>query len=180
MAHSTIDDNAFTLHKTPLGDPYLLLGNQLGPSLSYSHEGGRLWAVVARQWYVVIDVAYAEDFDGNYPFERVFRPEELEFTRTLGHKNTAQAAALIWPLKEASAKAAGTGFNYYDPRDVRVGPPRIRGRGMLFDVWAGGSISAWARVEGRGWLAVASARRRFDPWASRPSAAEANRQSLAR
>lgn len=156
---STIAENAFTLHKTPLGGPYLLLGDRQGPSLSFSHEEGRLWAAMGSHGCVGIDVAYPEEFTGGYPFKRAFRPEELNCDRAFGHKNTARAAALIWSLKEAAVKAAGTGFNCYDPLEVRVTNPRIGGQGILFDVWAGGSISAWARAEGRGWLAVALAQR---------------------
>lgn len=156
---STIAENAFTLHKTPLGGPYLLLGDRQGPSLSFSHEEGRLWAAMGSHGCVGIDVAYPEEFTGGYPFKRAFRPEELNCDRAFGHKNTARAAALIWSLKEAAVKAAGTGFNCYDPLEVRVTNPRIGGQGILFDVWAGGSISAWAKTEGRGWLAVALAQR---------------------
>jgi phosphopantetheinyl transferase len=127
--------------------------------LSFSHEEGRLWAAMGSHGCVGIDVAYPEEFTGGYPFKRAFRPEELNCDRAFGHKNTARAAALIWSLKEAAVKAAGTGFNCYDPLEVRVTNPRIGGQGILFDVWAGGSVSAWARAEGRGWLAVALAQR---------------------
>ena len=153
------DKNAFTLHKTTLGKPYLLLEDRQGPALSFSHEEGRLWAAMGNHGCVGIDVAYPEEFTGGYPFKRAFRPEELDCVCALGHKNTGRAAALIWSLKEASVKAVGTGFNCYDPLEVRVTNPRIGDRGILFDVWAGGSISAWARAEGTGWLAVASAQR---------------------
>jgi len=149
-------ENAFTLHKTPRGKPYLLIGNRQGPSLSFSHGDRRLWAAVGSQGAVGIDVADPVEFAGAYPLERAFRPQELDSVQALTQKKSARAAALIWSLKEASVKAAGTGFNTYDPLEVRVGSPRISDCGILFDVWAGRSISAWARAEGRGWLAVAS------------------------
>jgi len=70
-----------------------------------------------------------------------YLPEELDCVRVLVHKNTARAAALIWSLiwslKEAAVKATGTGFNCYDPLEVRVANPRPGGQGILFDVWAG-------------------------------------------
>ncbi|MGB5618084.1 MAG: 4'-phosphopantetheinyl transferase superfamily protein [Desulfobacterales bacterium] len=66
-----------------------------------------------------------------------YLPEELDCVRALGRKNTARAAALIWSLKEAAVKATGTGFNCYDPLEVRVANPRPGGQGILFDVWAG-------------------------------------------
>lgn len=40
-----------------------------------------------------------------------------------------------------------------------MGDQSVCGQGILFDVWAGGSISAWAKTESRGWLAVALAQR---------------------
>ena len=158
----TTVDNAFTLHKTPLGEPFLLRGDRQGPSLSFSHGDRRLWAAMGSQGSVGIDVADPVEFGGDYPLKRAFRPEELDSALALAHENTARAAALIWSLKEASVKATGTGFNGYDPLDVRVESPRISGCGILFDVWAGKSISAWARAEGRSWLAVASTQRTGD------------------
>jgi phosphopantetheinyl transferase len=136
--------------------------------LSFSHQEERLWAAMGSYGCVGIDVAYPEEFTGGYPFKRAFRAEELDCVRALCDKNTARAAALIWSLKEAAVKAAGTGFNCCGPLQVRVGAPRIRGQGILFDIWAGGPITAWARAEVRGWLAVASAQRASEHWASGP------------
>jgi phosphopantetheinyl transferase (holo-ACP synthase) len=34
----------------------------------------------------------------------------------------AQAAALLWSIKEAVAKALGCGFHLVEPRDIRVHP----------------------------------------------------------
>jgi len=154
--HNATVGNALTLHNTPLGEPYLLIGDRQGPALSFSHGARQLWGAICSHGRVGIDVADPVEFAGAYPFKRAFRPEELDWARALAHKNTARAAALIWSLKEASVKATGIGFNGYDPLDVSVGTPRINDRGILFDVWAGGAISAWARAEGKGWLAVAS------------------------
>jgi phosphopantetheinyl transferase len=104
---------------------------------------------------VGIDVAYPEEFAGDYPFARAFRPEELDFARELCHNDTTRGLALIWSAKEASVKATGAGFNRLDPLDVRVGAPLLREQGILFEVLADRPISVWAKTEGRGWLSVA-------------------------
>jgi hypothetical protein len=149
------DENALTLHKSTLGGPCLLLGDKQGPSLSFSHGEGRLWAAMSSKGRVGIDVAYPEEFAGSYPFARAFRPEELDSARALCHNDTARGAALIWSAKEASVKATGAGFNRFDPLQVRVGAPLFKEQGFLFEVLADRPIFAWARTEDTGWLCVA-------------------------
>lgn len=144
-----------TLHRNPLGAPGLLLDGKKGPSLSFSHDGQRLWAAMCRKSNVGIDVAYPEEFAGGYPFARAFRSEEMDWARTLCPNDAARGAALAWSAKEASVKAIGSGFNLFDPLDVRVGSPQRREQGFLFEVMADRPITVWARTEGRGWLAVA-------------------------
>lgn len=154
-SYTSPHENALKLYNTALGRPYLLVENKPGPSLSFSHGEGRLWAAMCSKGDVGIDVAYPEEFVGDYPFARAFRPEELEYARALCHNDTARGAALIWSAKEASVKATGTGFNLFDPLGVRVGTPLFRKQGIFFEVWANRPLSTWARREGRGWLAVA-------------------------
>ena len=151
------DENALTLHKSALGGPCLLLGDKQGPSLSFSHGEGRLWAAMSGRGSVGIDVAYPEEFTGGYPFARAFRTEELDCARALCPNDSARGAALIWAAKEASVKATGAGFNLFDPLEVRVGTPLVREQGVLFEVLADRPISTWVRTEGRGWLSVALA-----------------------
>jgi phosphopantetheinyl transferase len=147
--------NTHTLQKNALGRPCLLIGDKPGPSLSFSHGEGRIWAAMCDTGSVGIDVAYPEEFAGDYPFARAFRPEELDFARELCHNDTTRGLALIWSAKEASVKATGAGFNRLDPLDVRVGAPLLREQGILFEVLADRPISVWAKTEGRGWLSVA-------------------------
>ncbi len=151
------DENALTLHKSALGEPGLLLGDKQGPSLSFSHGKGQLWAAMSSKGRVGIDVAYPEEFAAGYPFDRAFRPEELDSARALCHNDTAREAALIWSAKEASVKATGAGFSRFDPLDVRVEAPHFSEQGIRFEVLADRPICAWARTEGRGWLCVALA-----------------------
>lgn len=150
-------ENTLTLHKSTLGEPYLLLGDQQGPSLSFSHGKGRLWAAMCSKGRVGIDVAYPEEFAAGYPFDRAFRPEELDSARALCHNDTARGAALIWSAKEASVKATGTGFNRFDPLDVQVGAPLFSEQGVCFEVLVDRPICTWARPEGTGWISVALA-----------------------
>ncbi len=150
-------ENALALRTSTLGEPYLLLGDQPGPSLSFSHGKQRLWAAMSSKGRVGIDVAYPQEFAADYPFARAFRPEELDSARTICHNDTARGAALIWSAKEAAVKATGIGFNRFDFLDVRVGAPILREQGIRFEVLADRPITAWARTEGKGWLCVASA-----------------------
>jgi phosphopantetheinyl transferase len=106
---------------------------------------------------VGIDVAYPEEFAGAYPFQRAFSAEELDCAEALCPNDTARGAALMWAAKEASVKATGAGFNFFDPLEVRVGTPLVREHGVLFEVLADRPISTWVRTVGRGWLSVALA-----------------------
>ena len=151
------DENELILHKSALGGPRLLVGDREGPSLSFSHGEGRLWAAMSGRGSVGIDVAYPEEFTGGYPFARAFRTEELDCARALCPNDTARGAALIWAAKEASVKATGAGFNLFDPLEVRVGTPLVKEQGVLFEVLADRPISTWVRTEGKGWLSVALA-----------------------
>lgn len=150
-------ENALALRKSALGRPHLLLGGQQGPSVSFSHGEGRLWAAMCSQGCVGIDVAYPEEFDGGYPLARAFNPEELDVSMTICSNDTGRGAALLWSAKEAAVKAAGAGFNRFDPLEVHVKPPRFKEKSILFEVFADRPIWVWARAEGRGWLSVALA-----------------------
>ena len=149
--------NEMTLHKSALGGPRLFVDDREGPSLSFSHGKGRLWAAMSGRGNVGIDAAYPEEFAGAYPFHRAFSNEELDCAETLCPNDTARGAALMWAAKEASVKATGAGFNFFDPLEVRVGTPLVREQGVLFEVLADRPISTWVRTEGRGWLSVALA-----------------------
>jgi hypothetical protein len=129
------DENGLTLRKSALGGPCLFVGRREGPSLSFSPE----------------------EFRGAYPFGRAFSIEEMACAGALCPGDTARGAALMWAAKEASVKATGAGFNFFDPLEVRVGPPVFREEGVLFEVMADRPISTWVRTEGEGWLSVALA-----------------------
>jgi hypothetical protein len=151
------DENEVTLRKSALGGPRLFVGDREGPSLSFSHGKGRLWAAMSGRGNVGIDAAYPEEFAGAYPFHRAFSNEELGCAETLCPNDRGRGAALMWAAKEASVKAIGAGFNWFDPLEVRAGTPFVREQGILFDVLADRPVSVWATPEGRGWLAVALA-----------------------
>jgi len=149
------DEKTLTLHKSALGRPFLCLGEVEGPSLSFSHGKGRLWAAMAAQGSVGIDVAYPEEFADGYPFIRAFKDEELDWAKALCDNDTARGAALVWSAKEAAVKATGTGFNFSNPLEVRVGAPLFSEHGILCQVTAGRPVPAWARPQDTGWLSVA-------------------------
>lgn len=147
--------NTVTLLKNSFGKPCFFIGDTPGPSLSFSHGGGRTWAAMSGTGSIGIDVAYPEEFEDGYPYSRAFRPEELDLARELCHNDTSRGAALIWSVKEASVKATGAGFNRFDPLELQMGVLRSGEQGLFFEVSADRPISAWVKKEGRGWLSVA-------------------------
>lgn len=151
------EEKELTIHKSTLGAPSLLVGDRQGPSLSFSHGKGQLWAAMSGTGKVGIDVAYPEEFAGAYAFHRAFSAEELQHAEVLFPDEKAWGAALIWAAKEASVKATGAGFNLFDPLAVRVGTPLVREPEVIFEVLTDRLIPTWVRKEGRGWLAVALA-----------------------
>jgi phosphopantetheinyl transferase (holo-ACP synthase) len=150
-----VDDGSLFLGRSPLGAPFLLLGNQSGPSISFSRCDGNLWSAVSRH-RVGIDVAAAHEFAGDYPFDRAFTSAELEQTLSLNAGDAGMAAAMAWSAKEAVVKAMGTGFNHYDPKEVELGPIHSISKTCLRStVYLEKPIPVWFRQVGDTWLAVA-------------------------
>jgi len=107
----------------PLGRPHLLLGEYRGPAISFSEGGGKVWAALSGdESDIGIDVAGADEFPGEYPFPRVFHPEELEHALSLADGDHGRASALLWSVKEAVVKALGCAFHLVDPRQITVHP----------------------------------------------------------
>lgn len=143
-----------TVETAPLGRPRILLQGRPGPPASFSYAAGRLWGAMVDRGRVGLDVAEPGEFEGGYPLDRAFGAEELKLARQVTEGETPSACALLWAVKEAAVKALGVGFNYFDPRQVEVGPLLIWERGFLLSVRAGLLMPAWVRRVGRGWLAV--------------------------
>jgi phosphopantetheinyl transferase len=148
-------ENVLYLHKTSLGQPFLLLGDSPGPSLSYSLNQDRIWAAMSSKGSVGIDVARFEEFFDDYPFSRAFLPEEFSLVSDCCSNDIPGSAALLWSLKEAAVKAIGTGFNHFDPLTVRVSKPRRSEPEMFFEVMADRPITTWSKALDDGWLSVA-------------------------
>jgi phosphopantetheinyl transferase len=106
-----------------LGRPHLLLGQYRGPAISFSEGGGRVWAALSGDASDIgIDVAGVDEFPGEYPFHRVFNPQELEHALSLVDGDLGRASALLWSVKEAVVKALGCAFHLVDPRQIIVHP----------------------------------------------------------
>ena len=81
----------------PLGRPHLLLGEYRGPAVSFSHGGGKVWAALCGdESDIGIDVAGADEFEREYPFHRVFHPQELGHALRLAGGDLEKASALLW------------------------------------------------------------------------------------
>jgi len=106
-----------------LGKPHLLLGEYRGPAISFSESGGAVWAALGGDDSDIgIDVAETGEFQGDYPFHRVFHAQELHQAVKVAGGNVEKASALLWSIKEAVVKALGCGFHLVEPRDIYVYP----------------------------------------------------------
>ncbi|HME43875.1 MAG TPA: 4'-phosphopantetheinyl transferase superfamily protein [Syntrophorhabdales bacterium] len=107
----------------PLGRPHLLLGEYQGPAISFSQGGGKVWAALCGdESEIGIDVAGTDEFQGEYPFHRVFHTQELQHALRLAGGDLEKASALLWSVKEAVVKALGCAFHLVDPRQITVYP----------------------------------------------------------
>jgi phosphopantetheinyl transferase len=143
------------LEKDFMGRPRLLVGDAKGPKVSFCHACSRTWAAMYGGCGVGIDVAFPDEFQGDYPLERVFRQREFVWAREFCGDDPAQTAALLWSLKEAAVKALGCGFNLFDPLDIEAKPIRSFNSGLFFQVSAGRPLLVWARQAGFSWLSIA-------------------------
>ena len=98
-----------------------MLGEYRGPAISFSEGGGSVWAAICGdESDIGIDVAETDEFQGDYPLQRVFNAQELQHVLRLGGGDVEKASALLWSIKEAVVKALGCGFHLVEPRDICV------------------------------------------------------------
>jgi len=151
-----------------LGRPQLLLGDYPGPAISFSEGGGKVWAALCGDASGLgIDVAGPDEFQSQYPFHRVFHPQELQHTLTLAGGDLQKASALLWSIKEAVVKALGCAFHLVDPRQINVYPSvggnggytfpvGLSGKALLrFPIAAGRSLWVRSLAQRKMWLSVA-------------------------
>lgn len=176
--YQSYDRSAFPIQvgRNLLGRPHLLLGEHPGPSISFSQGEGRIWAALSGdESDIGIDVAgpneFKTEFRGEYPFHRVFHPDELQHALRLVGGDLEKASALLWSVKEAVVKALGSAFHLVDPREVTVYPPEesaaeitggydfpvgLSGKALVrFPLTAGQSLWAHSLPQGKAWLSLA-------------------------
>jgi phosphopantetheinyl transferase (holo-ACP synthase) len=152
----------------PLGRPQLLLGECEGPAISFSEGGGKVWAALCGdESYIGIDVAGCDEFYREYPFHRVFHPQELHHALGLGDGDLGMASALLWSVKEAVVKALGCAFHLVDPRQITVYPSAggdgeytfpvgLSGKALVrFPLAAGRNLWVRSLSERKMWLSIA-------------------------
>jgi phosphopantetheinyl transferase len=111
----------FALKADSWGKPEIWLGAGPGPALSFSWVAGRLWAAVdIFESCLGLDVAAPEEFYGSYPHHRVFGETDWPTAMALAAGERAEAAALLWTVKEAAVKAEGHGFHFLSPKKIEV------------------------------------------------------------
>jgi len=158
----------FKLVRGLLGRPQLQSGAHRAPAVSFSEGGGRVWAALCGDDSDIgIDLAAADEFQGNYPLHRVFHPEELHHALKLANGDVAAAAALLWSVKEAVVKALGCGFHLVDPRQITVHPFASDCGGQTFTadlsgkararypLASGSSLRVHALPQGKMWFSIA-------------------------
>jgi len=155
-----------------LGRPQLMVGKDWGPAISFSEGGGKVWAALSGgESDIGIDVAGSDEFLGNYPFQRVFHPHEMQHAVKLTDGNPAEAAALLWSVKEAVGKALGCAFHLVEPRHIIVYPSAGDAAGGIygytfpvaltgkaqerFPLVERGSFWVHSRPQGTMWLSIA-------------------------
>ena len=183
--HSASSSPAFPIQvdHDRLGKPHLLLGahQEPGPAISFSEGGGKVWAALCGdESNVGIDVADTVEFQGEYPFARVFHAEELQHAMNLTDGDLQKAAALLWSVKEAVVKALGCAFNLVAPLQIHVQPAmegncrgtddadviaeddeyifpvRLSGKALArFPIGAGQSLWAHSFPQAGSWLSIA-------------------------
>jgi hypothetical protein len=113
----------FQVVRGPLGRPHLVSGDYGGPAISFSEGGGKVWAALCGDGSDIgIDAAGADEFHREYPFHRVFHPQELQHALRLAAGDLEKASALLWSIKEAVVKALGCAFHLLDPRQITIYP----------------------------------------------------------
>jgi len=159
------------------GRPHLLLGEYRGPAISFSEGGGKVWAALCGdESDIGIDVAGTDEFQREYPFHRVFHPQEVQHALRLAGGDLEKASALLWSIKEAVVKALGCAFHLVDPRQITVYPSTggaVGGGGgytfpvglsgkaqMRFPIAAGRSIWVRSLPQRKMWLSIALLNRR--------------------
>jgi phosphopantetheinyl transferase len=114
----------FQLEHNPLGKPLLLaVCGHPSVGVSFSRHAGWLWAGATLNADIGADIGIdatgPEDFPDPYPDARVFALGELDAAAQFV-SSLPEARALLWSIKEAAAKALGTGFNTVEPVHLRV------------------------------------------------------------
>ncbi len=160
-----------------LGRPHLLLGEYLGPAISFSEGGGKVWAALCGDGSDIgMDVAGTDEFQREYPFHRVFHPQEVQHALRLAGGDLEKASALLWSIKEAVVKALGCAFHLVDPRQITVYPSTGRAAGgnggytfpvglsgkalVRFPIAAGRSLWVRSLPQSEMWLSIALLNRR--------------------
>ena len=155
------------------GRPHLLLGEYRGPAISFSHGGGKAWAALCGdESDIGIDVAGTDEFQREYPFHRVYHPQELQHALRLTGEDLEKASALLWSIKEAVVKALGCAFHLVDPRQITVYPSiggddeytfpvSLLGKALArFPIAAGRSLWVRSFFQRKLWLSIALMNRR--------------------
>ena len=147
-------EHDISLSADSLGSPRLSTSLPVALDVSFSYCRDRIWAVIALDYPIGIDVENKESFSSSYPLSRVFsKREQLKFSEIAACRSSAAAA--LWTCKEAVAKSMKSGFNTIDPRDLSIGKiKRIHDR-FYIEILADRKYSAVVEEELHCWRSIA-------------------------
>lgn len=115
------DTENFNLLYNKMGKPYLKMEHGPAPSVSFTHWEDEIWMAMGPVDHGLgIDVAHSSEFPVDYPFHKVFSNQELTLVNSVTGLALDKAAALSWSVKEAVAKALGTGFRQLNFTDIEL------------------------------------------------------------
>ena len=142
------------------------IGARPSPSAKVAEKSGPLFAGMRSD--IGIDVAAADEFQGEYPLHRVFHDQELHHALRLTGGELGKASALLWSIKEAVVKALGCAFHLVAPLQVHVSPSVagedggytfpvcLSGKALMrYPMGAGRSIWVRSFPQEKMWLSIA-------------------------
>jgi phosphopantetheinyl transferase len=150
------DPDSVKIGHESTGRPIIRLSGKVGPFVSFSHSGTRVWAALSWDGPVGIDAACSTEFHWHYPLQRVFTPLEWKAAGNVCGSAKEDRAPLLWTLKEAAVKTIGCGFRSIEPLDV-VNFALHRTQGVVrSSIQAGRELSGLAlRHDFNQWISIA-------------------------
>jgi len=136
------------------GCPQLNTGLPLPFTVSFSYCEGKIWAAVAVNYPIGLDVESRFSFAEQYPYHMFLAEDEIR-TLTGLELDFGSAAAAAWSCKEAVAKSMQCGFSTTGPLDLKMMGLQVDKNYFAVDIMADRKYRAVSRKKGDLWLSLA-------------------------